>query len=167
MLTFLSVVTAVKDYVDVVHTIMDKDPMWTEIMTSYFDPGATLTYGFLFCKEFLINLFTFGWLPNVPLLPTLVPEVTRSMLTELSVFDTPALRFPNMFTFLETPISYGSQNVVAYSLEKFIIGLINSLFFCLPTSFAHIVCMRRFVMQGVEAGYLAGLGTYCRQFSLD
>lgn len=159
MLTFLSVVTAVKDYVDVVHTIMDKDPMWTEIMTSYFDPGATLTYGFLFCKEFLINLFTFGWLSNVPLLPTLVPEVTRSMLTELSVFDTPALRFPNMFTFLETPISYGSQNVVAYSLEKFIIGLINSLFFCLPTSFAHIVCMRRFVMQGVEAGYLAGLGT--------
>lgn len=159
MITFLSVVTSVKDYVDVVHTIMDRDPMWTEIMTTYFDPGAIFTFCFLFCKELFIKIFTFGWLPNFATLPSLIPEVTRSMLTELSVFDTPALRFPNMFTFLETPISYGPQNIVFYSLEKFIIGLFNSLFFCLPTSFAHIVCMRRFVMQGVEAGYLAGLGT--------
>lgn len=159
MLTFLSVVTSVKDYVDVVHTIMDRDPMWSEIMTTYADPGAILTYCFLFCKELLIKIFTFGWLPNFATLPSLIPEVTRSMLTELSVFDSPALRFSNMFTFLDTPISYGPQNVVFYSLEKFIIGLINSVFFCLPTSFAHMVCMRRFVMQGVEAGYLAGLGT--------
>lgn len=159
MLTFLSVVTSVKDYVDVVHTIMEHDPMWSEIMTTYFDPGAILTFCFLFCKELLIKIFTFGWLPNFAILPSLIPEVTRSMLTELSVFDAPALRFSNMFTFLDTPISYGPQNVVFYSLEKFIIGLINSVFFCLPTSFAHIVCVRRFVMQGVEAGYLAGLGT--------
>lgn len=159
MLTFLSAVTSVKDYVDVVHALMYHDPMWSEVMTTYVDPGAILTYSFLFCKELLIKLFTFGWLPSFPSLPSLIPEVTRSMLTELSVFDTPALRFPNMFTFLETPISYGPQNIVFYSLEKFIIGLFNSLFFCLPTSLAHIVCMRRFVMQGVDAGYLAGLGT--------
>lgn len=159
MLPLLSVVTSVKDYVDIVHTLMDHDPMWSEIMTTYVDPGAILTFCFLFCKELLIKIFTFGWLPNFATLPSLIPEVTRSMLTELSVFDTPALRFPNMFTFLDTPISYGPQNVVFYSLEKFIIGLINSVFFCLPTSFAHMVCMRRFVMQGVEAGYVAGLGT--------
>jgi len=159
MLTFLSAVTSVKDYVDVVHALMYHDPMWSEVMTTYVDPGAILTYSFLFCKELLIQLFTFGWLPSFPSLPSLIPEVTRSMLTELSVFDTPALRFPNMFTFLETPISYGPQNIVFYSLEKFIIGLFNSLFFCLPTSLAHIICMRRFVMQGVDAGYLAGLGT--------
>jgi hypothetical protein len=159
MVTFLSAVTSVKDYVDVVHALMYHDPMWSEVMTSYVDPGAILTYSLLFCKELLIKLFTFGWLPNFPSLPSLIPEVTRSMLTELSVFDTPALRFPNMFTFLETPISYGPQNIVFYSLEKFIIGLFNSLFFCLPTSLAHIICMRRFVMQGVDAGYLAGLGT--------
>lgn len=159
MLTFLTVMTSVKDYVDVVHTIMDHDPMWSEIMTTYVDPGAIFTFCFLFCKELLIKIFTFGWLPNFAMLPSLIPEVTRSMLTELSVFDAPALRFPNMFTFLDTPISYGPQNVVFYSLEKFIIGLINSVFFCLPTSFAHMVCMRRFVMQGVEAGYYAGLGT--------
>lgn len=159
MLTFLSAVTSVKDYVDVVHALMYHDPMWSEVMTTYVDPGAILTYSFLFCKELLIKLFTFGWLPSFPSLPSLIPEVTRSMLTELSVFDSPALRFPNMFTFLETPISYGPQNIVFYSLEKFIIGLFNSLFFCLPTSLAHIICMRRFVMQGVDAGYLAGLGT--------
>jgi len=159
MLTLLSVLTSAKDYVDIVHTFMDHDPMWSEIMTTYFDPGAILAFCFLFCKELLIKIFTFGWLPNFAALPSLVPEVTRSMLTELSVFDTPALRFSNMFTFLDTPISYGPQNVVFYSLEKFIIGLINSVFFCLPTSFAHMVCMRRFVMQGVEAGYYAGLGT--------
>jgi len=135
MLTFLTVITSVKDYVDVVHTIMDHDPMWSEIMTTYVDPGAIFTFCFLFCKELLIKIFTFGWLPNFAMLPSLIPEVTRSMLTELSVFDAPALRFPNMFTFLDTPISYGPQNVVFYSLEKFIIGLINSVFFCLPTSF--------------------------------
>lgn len=159
MLTLLSAVTSVKDYVDIAHTIMENDPTGSEILTTYFDVGAICTYGFLLLKELVIKIITFGWLPNFAALPSLIPEVTRSMLTELSVLDTPALRFPNMFTFLETPISYGPQNVVAYSLEKFIIGLFNSLFFCLPTSFAHIVCMRRFVMQGVDAGYLAGLGT--------
>ena len=39
------------------------------------------------------------------------------------------------------------------------IGLINSCFFILPTTTAHIITLRRFVMQGLEAGYIAGLGT--------
>jgi len=29
----------------------------------------------------------------------------------------------------------------------------------LPTSTAHIITLRRFVMQGLDAGYISGLGT--------
>ena len=86
----------------------------------------------------------------------MIPTIASSMISEISVLDG---YFHNAFTFLETPISYGNQNMVWYCLEKFTIGLLNSVFLCLPTSTAHLICFRRFVMQGLEAGYIAGLGT--------
>ena len=51
------------------------------------------------------------------------------------------------------------SNLLISNLEKFSIGLINSLFLFIPTSAAHIITIRRFLMQGLEAGYLSGLGS--------
>ena len=156
MFTLLSLVTSIKDYIEVVHKLVETSTPNAFEVTSYYDFGAILTYLVLSGKELLSTIFTFKWLQNIGSLPLLVPDIASAMISEISVLDG---YFHNAFTFLETPISYGNQNAVFYGIEKFSIGLINSIFLCLPTSTAHIITLRRFVMQGIEAGYLAGLGT--------
>nr|YP_009238317.1 hypothetical chloroplast protein RF1 [Bracteacoccus minor]AMO01195.1 hypothetical chloroplast protein RF1 [Bracteacoccus minor] len=153
-ISMLSVITSVKDYVEIVHKLIESDP--THGLNTYYDLGAIITYVVLTAKQFFIDLISFNWLQTVWALPTLVPNIASSMISEISVLDG---YFHNVFTFLETPLSYGDENVFLYCVEKFNIGLINSLFLFLPTSIAHLICFRRFVMQGLEAGYMAGLGT--------
>lgn len=156
MFVTLSLVTSVKDYIEIVHKLVETNTSNSFELPSYYDFGAILTYLILTGKDFLWGLLTFKWLQNVTSLPLIVPEISNAMLSEISVLDG---YFHNAFSFLETPISYGNQNTLFYGIEKFSIGLINSLFLCLPTSTAHIITLRRFIMQGLEAGYLAGLGT--------
>jgi hypothetical protein len=154
MFTILSLVTTVKDYVEVANKLVEADS--SQQLRTYFDFGAIVTYGVIIGKQFLLDLLSFQWLQSLWSLPIVIPTIASSMISEISVLDG---YFHNAFTFLETPISYGNQNVVWYCLEKFTIGLLNSVFLCLPTSTAHLICFRRFVMQGLEAGYIAGLGT--------
>jgi hypothetical protein len=152
-------VTAVKDYVEIVHKLVETDSLninMESVLTSYSNFGAIVTYSVLLIKQFLIDIFSFNWLQSIYSFPVIVPNIASAMISEISVFDG---YFHNAFTFLETPISYGNQNVIFYCLEKFSIGILNSLFLFLPTSTAHLICLRRFVMQGLEAGYIAGLGT--------
>lgn len=156
MLTLLSLVTAVKDYIEIVHKLVETNSSNFFEVFSYTDLGAIVTYIVMSVKDLFISFITFKWLQNVTLLPFIIPNVASAMISEISVLDG---YFHNAFTFLETPISYGNQNFLVYGIEKFSIGLVNSLFLCLPTSVAHIITLRRFVMQGLEAGYLAGLGT--------
>lgn len=161
MFTFLSLVTSIKDYIEVVHKLVETNPSNSFEFNYYSDFGAILTYFVLTGKEIFVSLVTFKWLQNLTALPLIVPDIASAMLSEISVFDG---YFHNAFTFLETPVSYGNQNVLFYSIEKFVIGFVNSLFLCLPTSTAHIITLRRFVMQGLEAGYFAGLGTLVGNF---
>ena len=154
MFTILSLVTTVKDYVEVANKLVEADS--SQQLRTYFDFGAIVTYGVIVGKQFLLDFLSFQWLQSLWSLPIVIPTIASSMISEISVLDG---YFHNAFTFLETPISYGNQNMVWYCLEKFTIGLLNSVFLCLPTSTAHLICFRRFVMQGLEAGYIAGLGT--------
>ena len=154
MLTLLSLTTSIKDYIEIVHKLVESDP--TKGVNNYYDFGAIITYLVLAGQQVISNIFSFQWMQNLGALPVIVPDIASSMISEISVLDG---YFHNAFTFLETPISYGNQNVLLYCIEKFSIGVINSLFLFLPTSTAHIICLRRFVMQGLEAGYIAGLGT--------
>lgn len=154
MITILSVVTSVKDYIEIVHKISETNQ--TIDFNSYYDFGAILTYLVICWKNFCKDLFSLNWLSNIWSLPVIVPNIAASIISEVSVLDG---YFHNLFTFLETPISYGNNNLFFYSLEKFTIGLVNSIFLCLPTSTAHIITIRRFVVQGLEAGYISGLGT--------
>lgn len=156
MFTLLSLVTAVKDYIEVVHKLVETNSSNEFEILSYNDLGAIVTYIVMSAKDMLWSFLTFKWLQNVTLLPFIIPNVASAMISEISVLDG---YFHNAFTFLETPISYGNQNFLVYGIEKFSIGLVNSLFLFLPTSVSHIITLRRFVMQGLEAGYLAGLGT--------
>jgi hypothetical protein len=155
MISFLSVLTSVKDYVEITHKLLEADPTLFQIK-SYDEIGSLLTYFVLSIKDFLINFFTLNWIKNFWSLPIIVPDIASAMISEISILDG---SFHNAFNFLETPLAYGQQNSVLYGGEKFFIGFLNSLFLVLPTSAAHIITLRRFIMQGVEIGYLAGLGT--------
>jgi hypothetical protein len=154
MVPFLSLVTSMKDYIEVVHKLLETDAHFS--LSSYSDFGSVFTFFVLTGKEFFQNILSFHWFKNFWSLPTLVPDIASSLLSEISVFDG---SFQTAQTFLESPFSYGNQNFLILCLEKFMIGFLNSLFLCFPTSVSHLITLRQFVMQGVEAGFLSGLGT--------
>nr|YP_010388687.1 hypothetical chloroplast RF1 [Leontynka pallida]UPQ43854.1 hypothetical chloroplast RF1 [Leontynka pallida] len=158
MLTFLSLVTSVKDYVEIAHKLVETDA--TLALKTYYDFGGIVTYLVLSltdsAKEFIGNLVSLKWFQTLWSLPIIIPDISSAMVSEISILDG---YFHNAFTFLESPISYGNQNILISSLEKFIIGFLNSIFLFLPSSTAHIITLRRFVMQGLEAGFISGLGT--------
>ena len=152
----LSLVTATKDYYEIVHKLMELHPNYSA--TDYAEFGTFITYTVLTLKSFCIEIFSFHWLKNIWSLPIIVPDIASAMISEISVLDG---YFHNAFTFLETPLSVaeqGKENYTVYGLEKFFIGFINSFFLFLPTSAAHVIFFRRLVFQGIEGGYVAGVG---------
>ena len=156
MISVLSLVTSVKDYVEIVHKLIETDSNFK--ITNYSDLGPIITYTLITLKEFFFNIISLNWLKTIWDLPVIIPDISSAMISEISVLDG---YFHNAFNFLDNPISYGDTNIAVYSLEKFSIGLINSIFLCIPTGTSHLITLRRFVMQGLEAGYLAGLGSIC------
>nr|WVD56044.1 hypothetical chloroplast RF1 [Tetradesmus bajacalifornicus] len=154
MFTTMSLVTSIKDYVEVVHKLIETDPNFN--ITTYYDFGSIVTFVILSGKDLIGKFLSFQWFQTIWSIPTLIPDIASAMISEISIFDG---YFQNTQTLLESPISYGNNNFFIYCSEKFMIGLLNSVFLCLPTSIAHIITLRRFVMQGLEAGFISGLGT--------
>nr|YP_009185278.1 hypothetical chloroplast RF1 [Phacotus lenticularis]ALO63627.1 hypothetical chloroplast RF1 [Phacotus lenticularis] len=154
MIPIISLVTSVKDYIEVVHKLIESDSTYS--IQNYNELGSIFTYSLISLKNTFIDVLSLNWFKTNFNLPIMVPEISSAMISEISVLDG---YFHNTFQFLDTPLSYGPKNSFVYGLEKFVIGLINSCFFIIPTSTAHIITLRRFVMQGLEAGYIAGVGT--------
>ena len=154
MIPIISLVTSVKDYIEVVHKLIESDSTYS--IQNYNELGSIITYSLISLKNSFIDFLSLNWFKTNFNLPIMVPEISSAMISEISVLDG---YFHNTFQFLDTPLSYGPKNGIVYGLEKFVIGLINSCFFIIPTSTAHIITLRRFVMQGLEAGYIAGVGT--------
>lgn len=100
MFTMLSVITAVKDYVEIVHKLVETDSnsgsLGTSILTSYSNFGAIVTYSVLVLKQFMGDMLSFSWLQNIGSLPVLVPNIASAMISEISVLDG---YFHNAFTF--------------------------------------------------------------------
>lgn len=162
MIPILSLVTSVKDYFDVVHKLVEFDASSTNI--NYENLGNIITYLGISLKNGFVDLLSFT--SNLPSIPVIVPDISSAMISEVSVLNVFKRLFAEntvesihtAFNILETSKSPESINLIM-GLEKFTIGVLNSIFLCLPTSTAHIIILRRFVMQGLEAGYMAGLGT--------
>nr|QKN19291.1 hypothetical chloroplast RF1 [Eudorina cylindrica] len=154
-LTFMSLVTSIKDYVEISHKLIEIEPL-----KNYTEYGAIFTYFIFSIGDFLKHFFSFSLFKNIWSIPIIIPDIASAMISEVSVLDG---YFHNIFTFLETNVNT-STNTSLVIFEKFIIGLINSLFLILPTSTSHLITLRRFVMQGLEAGYMAGLGTLAGNF---
>ena len=155
MIPVLSVVTSVKDYLEVVHKLIEYD---SESFSKYTELGPLITYLVLSLKNFIMDFISLSWLKNIWSLPILIPDISSAMISEISVLDG---YFHNAFNFLETPALSPNEKSLGLitGIEKFTIGVLNSCFLFLPTSTAHIITLRRFVMQGLEAGYISGLGT--------
>jgi hypothetical protein len=156
MISILSLVTSVKDYVEIIHKLIETDSNFK--ISNYSDLGPVITFILITLKQFFIDVLSLNWLKTIWDLPIIIPDISSAMISEISVLDG---YFHNAFNFLDKPISYGETNIAIYSLEKFSVGLINSLFLCIPTGTTHLITLRRFIMQGLEAGYLAGLGSIC------
>nr|AYQ95324.1 hypothetical chloroplast RF1 [Uronema sp. CCAP 334/1] len=157
----MSVFYLVKDYIEVVHKLIETSPNYILQHSNYTDFLTLINFSLTTLKQFCSNLLSFEWLNQLWYFPIIIPEIATSMLEEISVFDG---NFHNILTFLDKPIAVGNQIYGNYYLpvtliEKFFTGLVNSLFIWLPTSTATFLCFRRFIMQGVEAGYSAALGT--------
>jgi hypothetical protein len=151
----MSLVTSVKDYVEITHKLIEIEPL-----KNYTEYGAIFTYFIFSIGDFLKHFFSFSFLKNIWSIPVIIPDIASAMISEISVLDN---YFHNAFTFLETNVNMNTNsNLIIF--EKFIIGLINSIFLILPTSTSHLITLRRFVMQGLEAGYIAGLGTLAGNF---
>nr|YP_009184958.1 hypothetical chloroplast RF1 [Hafniomonas laevis]ALO63079.1 hypothetical chloroplast RF1 [Hafniomonas laevis] len=152
MYTLLSLTVSIKDYIEIMHQLIAVDA--TTNIKSYMDIGPILVYLVLSIKQLVVTLFSFNWLQNLWTLPVIVPDIASAMISEISVFDG---YFHTAFTFLDNP-SVPATSIMTVSFQKLLIGLANSLFLCLPTSVAHIITLRRFLIQGLEAGYYSGLG---------
>jgi len=157
MITIISIVTSVKDYVEVVHQLIDAELTPKGMINTYNEFGPLITYILLSLKTTFYNLISLNWLKYIYNLPIIIPDISSSLLSEISILDGDFNNIFNVSIFDQS--FYGENNILISSLQKFSIGLINSLFLWLPTSTAHIITLRRFVMQGLEAGYMAGLGT--------
>ena len=145
----MSFVPAIRDYIEMLNNVFDSlsgDINFQIIVKE------TLVYLFVSIKCILTYIFSFQWLRNVSYFPILVPQLHSSVLNETYFLHNPV---STIFTFLETP-TYGNN--------KYLLGFLNSFFFCLPISCAHVICARRLLIQGIPAGIASGLGTILGQW---
>ena len=145
----MSFVPAIRDYIEMLNNVFDSlsgDINFQIIIKE------TLVYLFVSIKCILTYIFSFQWLRNVSYFPILVPQLHSSVLNETYFLHNPV---STIFTFLETP-TYGNN--------KYLLGFLNSFFFCLPISCAHVICARRLLIQGIPAGIASGLGTILGQW---
>lgn len=156
----MSLVTVIKDYIEIVHKIIETSPGYIVQHTNYTDLTTLYFYLINSVKHLFTDIFSLELFKKIAAFPIIVPSIADSMISEISVLDG---TFHNVFTFLDAPLEnvFSTKNdfLAVSCLEKFFIGLFNSFFLWIPTSAATFLCLRRFVMQGMEIGYIAAIGT--------
>lgn len=145
----MSFVPAIRDYIEMLNNVYDS---LSGDINSQTIVKETFVYFFVSIKCILTYFFSFQWLRNISYFPILVPQLHFSVLNETYFLQNPV---STIFTFLETP-TYGDN--------KLFLGFLNSFFFCLPISCAHIICARRLLIQGIPAGLAAAFGTVLGQW---
>ena len=140
----MSFVTAIKDYIDLLNNVYDSvsgDITLQQLIKQ------TFLYIFSSIQFLAIYISSFQWLRDLTYLPIIVPQISTTIFQETYFLETP---LSNFFTLLETP---------TYDNNKFIIGLLNSFFLCLPLSTTHLISVRRLLIQGIPAGLTSSIGT--------
>jgi hypothetical protein len=156
----MTILTNVKDYIEVVHKLLDTSPSAINETLTYTNIILIFSYTISFIKQLFFSLLHFDFLKTFFYLPISIPNIASSMISEISILDE---KLTNMFSFLDTPYTNTTlfSDFVFLFLSKFITGFLNSLFLWLPTCATTFLCFRRFAMQGIEVGYASALGTLC------
>lgn len=144
----MSFIPFIRDYIELLNTVYNSfsnDINVPKICQESF------IYLFQTIKFIVIYLLTFQWFRDVIYLPVLIPQISTAILKETFFLQSP---LENTFNILEIP---------TYNDNKFLIGFLNSLFLVFPISCAHLIYLRRFLIQGNVAGIAAGLGNIIGQ----
>ena len=107
---------------------------------------------FVNLKSGFTSLTIFQWIQNFPYFPISVPQLQNSLLTENLFLDNQISTFLRV---LQRP---------AYTDQRLISGFLNSFFFSLPFSSAHLMTVRRLLIQGIPPAIFSALGTITGQF---
>nr|AIT93534.1 hypothetical chloroplast RF1 [Prasiolopsis sp. SAG 84.81] len=141
-------VPVIRDYIDVLNTAYDSISTNNNLQQIL---QQSVVYFASSIKFVIIYFFSFQWIQDLSYLPIVIPQIKLEILKEHFFLETPK---SNFFTFLETP---------SYTYNKFFLGFANSFFLCLPLSVAHIISVRRLLIQGLAAGISSSFGTVCGQ----
>jgi hypothetical protein len=143
----MSVVTLIRDYVDILNTISQSFTAQTSFVEFIKETGFYLlkTIQFIF-----IYLMTFQWVRDFTLLPITIPNLTTSIIQEKFFLEDSSNVFLNFLEF------------ISFKQNNFFVGFLNSLFLSFPISIVHILAIRRLYIKGIPAavfsisGYLIG-----------
>ena len=136
----MSLVSITKDHIEIFSTTPDGGLLGIDHLWVLIQQGGLLLLSAI--KSLFLYLTTFQWLRGFACFPLRVPEV--SLISQHLLSD------DHRITFLQPAVS---------SNNKLFLGLLNSFFLSLPLSAAHLIAVRRLLIQGIPAGIAAGLGT--------
>jgi len=119
-----------------------------------------LLFGLGGLRDIVINLITFQWVGWLIHLPQIRPAITDTLIRE-NLFIGPEGWKDGAFSVFaimqDSPTTLG--------LNKFGVGILNSIFLMLPVSTASVLAIRRLTMEGVNAWVAATLGTVVGEIS--
>jgi hypothetical protein len=139
----MSFIPFIRDYIELLNTVYDSFSNDISIQKII---QETIVYLAQTIKFLLLYIVTFQWFRDIIYLPILIPQISTSIFKETFFIQTP---LDNTFNILEIP---------TFTDNKFLIGFLNSFFLALPISCAHLIYVRRLLIQGNVAGMAAGLG---------
>ena len=146
----MSLVTSIKDYVDVARN------SGVEQLDGYSLAYHTVVFLFTVVKETVLYCVTFHWIRDFSYF-CLTPPLLISSFTNVigNGIDTEAYNsdqpLSHLLAFSETNSSAG-VGILFY-------GFLNGCFSCMHLSAAHLVTIRRMLVQGLPAGICSALGT--------
>lgn len=152
---FMSFVTAVRDYVDLINANFDSfhQTFGSEMTLAAFTKGTSL-YLWQSLKVAFLYVFTLQWLRDLAYLPVIIPDFT------FDIFRTVFVKYPSLpVTTSAMSFLSGTPTLVQ---SKFVVGFFNSFFASLPLTFAHLISARQFYVKGwraaaaTNAGIIAG-----------
>jgi len=147
----MAFVPLIRDYLDVLANLLHSSSDKPEVLGIV---KATLTFFLQAGVSFGTYCLTFGWVRDIIYLPLSVPKYAQAVFSEHFFLEDIQLAVSHLDSFTSGPSS----------LSLFGLGLLNSVFCCLPFSTTHLISVRRLLVQGIYAGGANILGTIVGQF---
>lgn len=155
----MSLVTLIRDYVDVANSTEKLDGYTLSSLAYH-----TIIFLFTVAKQAIVYCFTFHWLRDLTYFCFTPPLILSSFanIGEIGKF----IGDPSLHE-VQSPLSH----LLAFSdwnsstgVGIVFVGFFNGCFSCLHLSAAHLITIRRMLVQGVPAGLYSALGTAIGQF---